>query len=86
VLIEERQVRDRRKLAAPILRGRPQRCREGNREVIAQLARWHQEGTLVFHEDIEDGLERAPAALASIYRGENRGKKLVRVADGARAL
>ena len=55
-------------------------------EVIAQLARWHAEGTLVFHEDIEDGLERAPAALASIYRGENRGKKLVRVADGARAL
>ena len=55
-------------------------------EVIAQLARWHAEGTLVFHEDIEDGLARAPAALASIYRGENRGKKMVRVADGERAL
>ncbi len=55
-------------------------------EVIAQLARWHAEGTLVFHEDIEDGLARAPGALASIYRGENRGKKMVRVADGERAL
>lgn len=55
-------------------------------EVIAQLARWHEEGTLVFHEDTEDGLDAAPAALASIYRGENRGKKMVRVADGERAL
>jgi NADPH-dependent curcumin reductase CurA len=29
--------------------------------------------------DIEDGLDRAPAALAEIYRGENRGKKLIRL-------
>ena len=54
--------------------------------VIAQLARWHQEGTLVFHEDIETGLEHAPAALASIFRGENRGKKMVHITDGTRAL
>ena len=54
--------------------------------VIAQLARWQQEGTLVFHEDIETGLERAPAALAAIFRGENRGKKMVRICDGTRAL
>ncbi|MGH8254463.1 MAG: NADP-dependent oxidoreductase [Steroidobacteraceae bacterium] len=55
-------------------------------EVITQLARWNQEGVLVFHEDIEDGLDHAPAALASIFRGENRGKKMVRIADGERAL
>lgn len=54
--------------------------------VIAQLARWHQQGTLVFHEDIVTGLDRAPTALTSIFRGENRGKKMVRIADGARAL
>ncbi|MDE2252571.1 MAG: NADP-dependent oxidoreductase [Gammaproteobacteria bacterium] len=54
--------------------------------VIAQLARWHQEGTLVFHEDIETGLDRAPAALAAIFRGENRGKKMVRITHGTRAL
>jgi hypothetical protein len=54
--------------------------------VIAQLARWHREGTLVFHEDIVTGLECAPAALTSIFRGENRGKKLVRISDGTRAL
>ena len=54
--------------------------------VIAQLARWLQEGALVFHEDVEQGLERAPAALAAIFRGENRGKKMIRITDGERAL
>ncbi len=54
--------------------------------VIAQLARWLQEGALVFHEDIELGLDRAPAALTAIFRGENRGKKMIRVTDGERAL
>ena len=55
-------------------------------EVIAQLARWNREGTLVFHEDVATGLDSAPEALASLFRGENRGKKMVRIADGARAL
>ena len=55
-------------------------------EVIAQLAAWLQEGSLVYREDIEDGLDRAPAALAEIYRGENRGKKSIRIFDGSVAL
>jgi NADPH-dependent curcumin reductase len=54
--------------------------------VIAQLSRWQQEGALVFHEDIELGLDRAPGALAAIFRGENRGKKMVRIANGTRTL
>jgi NADPH-dependent curcumin reductase CurA len=54
--------------------------------VVAQLARWQQEGSLVFREDIETGLERAPGALAAVFRGENRGKKMVRITNGARAL
>jgi NADPH-dependent curcumin reductase CurA len=47
--------------------------------VIEQLATWLKAGTLVYREDIEDGLERAPHALAAIYRGENRGKKIIRM-------
>jgi NADPH-dependent curcumin reductase CurA len=54
--------------------------------VVAQLARWQQEGSLVFHEDIETGLERAPGALAAVFRGENRGKKMVRITNGTHAL
>jgi len=54
--------------------------------VVAQLGRWQQEGALVFHEDIETGLDHAPGALAAIFRGENRGKKMVRITNGTRAL
>jgi NADPH-dependent curcumin reductase CurA len=54
--------------------------------VIAQLARWQQEGALVFHEDIEPGLDHAPGALAAIFRGENRGKKMIHITHGTRAL
>lgn len=54
--------------------------------VIEQLATWSKEGAIVFHEDIEAGLDRAPAALAAIYRGENRGKKIVQIVDGTQTL
>jgi NADPH-dependent curcumin reductase CurA len=47
--------------------------------VIEQLAAWANAGTVVYREDIEDGLDRAPHALAAIYRGENRGKKIIRL-------
>ena len=41
---------------------------------------------MVFHEDIEAGLDRAPAVLAGLFRGENHGKKIIQVYDDARAL
>jgi NADPH-dependent curcumin reductase CurA len=47
--------------------------------VIEQLAAWMKSGTVVYREDIEDGLDRAPHGLAAIYRGENRGKKMIRL-------
>jgi NADPH-dependent curcumin reductase len=45
--------------------------------VGAILAGWMREGTLRYREDIEHGLDRAPAALASLYRGANLGKKII---------
>jgi NADPH-dependent curcumin reductase CurA len=48
-------------------------------EVIEQLAAWVRAGVLVYREDIEEGLDRAPHALAALYRGENRGKKIIRL-------
>jgi NADPH-dependent curcumin reductase CurA len=47
--------------------------------VVSQLATWLREGVLNYREDISDGLDQAPAALAGLYRGENRGKKLIRL-------
>jgi NADPH-dependent curcumin reductase len=46
---------------------------------VAQLAAWVKAGTLRYHEDIEDGLERAPYALAALFQGNNRGKKIIRL-------
>jgi NADPH-dependent curcumin reductase CurA len=53
---------------------------------IAQLGAWVRQGELRHREDIEPGLERAPAALAALLRGENRGKKIVQLVDGERVL
>ena len=44
------------------------------------------EGALVFREEIELGLDQAPAALAELFRGENRGKKIIQIVDGAQPL
>jgi NADPH-dependent curcumin reductase CurA len=39
-----------------------------------------REGRLRYAEDVLDGIEHAPGAIAGLYRGENRGKRLVRIA------
>ncbi|MGL1530661.1 NADP-dependent oxidoreductase, partial [Vibrio parahaemolyticus] len=40
-------------------------------EAVAQLAIWVREGRLAYREDIQDGIEACPDAIASLYRGEN---------------
>lgn len=52
-------------------------------EVAARLAEWLRDGTLVHREDIEIGLEGAPAALAGLYGGTNCGKKIIELRDQA---
>jgi NADPH-dependent curcumin reductase len=47
--------------------------------VAATLAAWVNEGTLKYREDVEQGLDRAPAALAGLYQGANQGKKIIHV-------
>jgi NADPH-dependent curcumin reductase len=48
-------------------------------EATAQLADWVREGKLRYREDVIDGLDAAPDAIAGLYRGENLGKRLIRV-------
>ena len=50
------------------------------KEGIAQMARWLSEGKLTYRETIVDGLENAPDAFIGLFRGDNIGKQLVRVA------
>ena len=48
-------------------------------EALADIRQWFKEGKLNYREDIAEGLENAPAALAGLYEGRNMGRQLVRV-------
>ena len=47
---------------------------------LAALKGWVDEGKIAVVEDVIEGLENAPAALVGLLRGDNRGKRMVRVA------
>lgn len=47
---------------------------------VAELSAWMHKGKLQVAEDVVEGLENAPAALLGLLHGENRGKRMVRVA------
>jgi hypothetical protein len=49
-------------------------------EAVTRLAGWVREGNLRYREHIADGIEHCPGAIAELYRGENLGKKLIRLA------
>jgi NADPH-dependent curcumin reductase CurA len=51
-------------------------------EAVARLAAWVRAGKLVYREDVLDGIEACPGAIASLYRGDNSGKLLVRLRHG----
>jgi len=48
---------------------------------IQKLARWRAEGRLQLREDIVDGLEAFPETLLRLFRGENTGKLMLKVAE-----
>ena len=50
-------------------------------EAVAALGQWVQEGKLRHQEDIQEGLENAPATLLRLFEGKNRGKQLLKIAD-----
>ncbi|MFQ5915567.1 MAG: NADP-dependent oxidoreductase [Nitrospinota bacterium] len=48
-------------------------------EGLTQMTEWVRQGRIKYREDIVDGLQNAPAALASLYEGKNKGKLLIRL-------
>jgi NADPH-dependent curcumin reductase CurA len=44
------------------------------------LSMWVEDGRLTVVEDILDGLDQAPAGLVGLLAGDNRGKRMIRVA------
>ncbi|WP_295528472.1 NADP-dependent oxidoreductase [Novosphingobium sp. Chol11] len=49
-------------------------------EGIAQMAAWMQSGTLVFDEQIDEGIENALPAFLKLFSGGNDGKMILKVA------
>jgi NADPH-dependent curcumin reductase CurA len=45
----------------------------------AELAQWVRAGRLDYVEDVLEGIEQAPGAIAGLYRSENLGKRLIRL-------
>ncbi|MBP6017855.1 MAG: NADP-dependent oxidoreductase [Burkholderiaceae bacterium] len=48
---------------------------------IRQMGEWLDQGKIKFREDIINGLEQAPTALAGLLEGKNFGKLVIRVAQ-----
>ena len=45
------------------------------------LSDWVDSGRVRYREEISEGIETAPGAIAGLYRSENMGKRLIRIAD-----
>jgi NADPH-dependent curcumin reductase len=51
------------------------------REAAREMAGWRAAGKLKSREDIVDGFDKFPEALLMLFKGENFGKLMIRVAD-----
>jgi NADPH-dependent curcumin reductase CurA len=51
-------------------------------EAVVRLADWVRAGRIRYREDISEGLEACPDAIAGLYRGENLGKRLIHLKHG----
>ena len=49
-------------------------------EGLAKLTEWVRAGRIRYREDILEGIEEVPGSIAGLYRGENLGKRLIRIA------
>jgi len=48
-------------------------------DAVDQLRTWIAQGRITWREDILEGIEACPDSLAGLYRGENDGKRLIRL-------
>jgi hypothetical protein len=48
-------------------------------DFLSDMSGWVREGRVKYREDVTDGLENAPRELIGLLKGQNFGKKLIRV-------
>ena len=46
-----------------------------------EMSQWLKDGKLKYRENLIDGFENIPAAFIGLFKGENIGKQMVKVAD-----
>ncbi|MBI1186016.1 MAG: zinc-binding dehydrogenase [Alphaproteobacteria bacterium] len=46
----------------------------------ARMRQWIRDGKITFKEDVQEGFENAPRTLMRLFRGENFGKQILKVA------
>jgi len=49
-------------------------------EGVQQLTEWYSQGRLKFEETVTEGFDQIPAAFLGLFKGENTGKAVVKVA------
>jgi len=49
-------------------------------EGLAALTEWVRAGRIRYREDVLEGIAEAPGSIAGLYRGENLGKRIIRIA------
>lgn len=52
-------------------------------DAVRELSAWVAEGKIAYAEDIQEGIENAPRTFLRLFRGENLGKQLLKLADPA---
>ena len=52
-------------------------------DALRDLEQWVRDGKIRYREDVLEGIESAPDAIAGLYRGENLGKRLIRLSPEA---
>jgi len=50
-------------------------------EAVSRLGEWVRQGRLRYRQEISEGIEHCPGAIAELYRGENLGKRLIHLRD-----
>ncbi|MDT8419962.1 MAG: NADP-dependent oxidoreductase [Desulfuromonadales bacterium] len=53
-------------------------------DALRELESWVRARRIHYREDVLDGIEHAPGSIAGLYRGENLGKRLIRIAPEGR--
>jgi NADPH-dependent curcumin reductase CurA len=53
-------------------------------EGLRELEGWVRSGAIRYREDLLEGIEQAPGSIAGLYRGENLGKRVIRIAPDER--